>query len=38
MRNAFKISVGNPQGNKELGRCRYRLEMDLRDMSSEEMD
>jgi hypothetical protein len=38
MRRVFKISVGNPQGNNKLGRCRHRLEMDLRGKSSEEMD
>jgi hypothetical protein len=38
MRSAFKISVENPEGKNKLGRCRHRLEMDLRGMSFEEMD
>jgi hypothetical protein len=36
MRNAYKIFVGNPEGNRPLGRHRFRREdnikMDLREI------
>jgi hypothetical protein len=29
MRNAYKVSVGNPEGRRPLGRYRHRLEIIL---------
>jgi hypothetical protein len=39
MRNAYKLSSGNPEGKRPLGRPRHRWEdnigMDLREIGSE---
>jgi transposase len=41
-RNAYRILVGKPEGNKPLGRPRYRsadnIKMDLREIGSGVMD
>jgi hypothetical protein len=36
MRNAYKILVGKPEGNRSLGKPRYRLEDNIK-MDHEEM-
>jgi hypothetical protein len=41
-RNAYRILVGNPEGNRTLGRPRRRwvdnIKMDLREMGSDGVD
>jgi hypothetical protein len=41
-RNAYRISVGNPEGKRPLGRPRHRwvdnIKMDLREIGWDGMD
>jgi hypothetical protein len=42
MRNAYEISIGKPEGKRQLGRHRrkweYNIKMDLREARSEGVD
>jgi hypothetical protein len=41
-RNAYRILVGNSEGNKPLGKARYRwmnnIKLDLREIEWDDMD